>query len=181
MELTSTYIFSQVLIIGAYALMALTYYSVKRQNVLFLHFLASILTGGSLLLLNAYTGVAMTVVAIFRNFVFWFDEKKYGKSEKIYRKDWILLAVIFFAILVGTILTYDTPICLLVVFVTIFFTFSIWQKKTIVYKIMAIPIALLFIMYNIYIQSLFGAILEGMVLIFATTGFMLELRKKDKI
>jgi hypothetical protein len=37
---------------------------------------------------------------------------------------------------------------------------QIWQKKTSVYKVLGIPVGIIWVIYNIYIASIFGIILE---------------------
>ena len=60
------------------------------------------------------------------------------------------------------------------------YTYSVWQKKTSIYKLLGIPVGILWILYNIYVQSIFGIILESLLLICSTTGYILEV-KKNKI
>ena len=58
------------------------------------------------------------------------------------------------------------------------YTYSVWQKKTIVYKICGIFVSILWILYNIYVMSLFGIILESILLIASATGYFIELKSK---
>ena len=50
--------------------------------------------------------------------------------------------------------------------------------KTKIYKILGIPIGIMWIAYNVYIQSLFGIILETILLICSLTGYLLEMKKQ---
>ena len=54
-----------------------------------------------------------------------------------------------------------------------------WQKKTNVYKLLGIIVGFLWIWYNIYIMSVVGIILETILLICSTTGYLLEISKKE--
>ena len=129
--------------------------------------------------LNAWTGLAMCVVALIRNIIFLIDEKKNGKRESINRTDVIILVILYVISIISAILTYDGFLSLLSVFATALYTFSVWQKKTNIYKLLGIPIGILWVSYNIYIMSIFGIILEAILLICSITGYLLERRKQN--
>lgn len=174
-----TYILSQVFTIINYALLGVTYYAKDRKKILVIGFLSIIANAIAYILLNAWTGVAMCVVALIRNIIFWMDEKKNGKRETINKKDIIILVILYSTIIVSTIFTYDGFLSLLSVFATSTYTFSVWQKKTNIYKLLGIPVGILWILYNIYVKSIFGIILESILLICSISGYLLE-RKKLK-
>ena len=116
------------------------------------------------------------IVALIRNIIFIIDEKKNGKRDKINKTD-ISILIGLYVILGGfAILTYDGFLSLLSVFATMLYTYSVWQKKTIIYKFLGIPIGVLWVSYNIYVKSIFGVILEGILLICSVTGYILELK-----
>lgn len=174
-----TYILSQVFTIINYALLGVTYYAKDRKKILVIGFLSIVANAIAYILLNAWTGVAMCVVALIRNIIFWMDEKKNGKRETINKKDIIILVILYSTIIVSTIFTYDGFLSLLSVFATSTYTFSVWQKKTNVYKLLGIPVGILWILYNVYVKSIFGIILESILLICSISGYLLE-RKKCK-
>lgn len=178
MELTAQYIISQIFTIIMYVLLAITYYAKDRKSVLTLSFLSLIANGLAYALLSAYSGLAMCFLALIRNIIFLVDEKKNGKSENITKKD-IIILIILYAIAIGSaVFTYDGPLSLLSVVATMLYTYSVWQKKTNIYKLLGIPIGILWILYNIYVKSIFGIILESILLICSITGYILEIRKK---
>ncbi len=86
-----TYILSQVFIIINYILLALTYYAKDRNKVLILSFSSIVATGMSYIFLNAWSGLAMCVIALIRNIIFLLDEKKNGKRDTIDKKDIFIL------------------------------------------------------------------------------------------
>jgi len=174
MELTLTYIISQIFVVGMYATLAITYFLKDIKKILIFNLLGSVFIGIAYFLLSAYTGLAMTFVAIFRNIIFLIYEKEDEKSIRS-------LIVIYLIIIVVTIPTYAGFLSLLSVFATALFTFSLWQKKTIVYKILGIPVSLLWVFYNIYIMSLFGILLESGIIVFAIVGFIIELKRRSRI
>ena len=173
-----TYILSQIFTIIMYILLGLTYYSKERKKVLILNFLALIANGIAYIFLGAWTGLAMCAVALARNIIFLLDENKNGKREKINKSDIIILIILYVISIISAIYTYDGFLSLFSVFATMLYTFSVWQKKTSIYKILGIPIGILWILYNTYIMSIFGIILESVLFICSITGYILEKRNK---
>ena len=180
MELTLPYILSQVFIIINYALLAISYYCKDRKTVLVISFMAVIANGLSYVFLNAYSGLAMCILALIRNIIFLIDEKKNGKRDKIYKKDIIILVILYTIAIISAIFTYEGILSLLSVVGTMLYTYSVWQKKTIIYKFMCIPVGISWIIYNVYIMSIFGIILESVLLVSSTMGYILELKEKKK-
>ena len=80
MELSVTYVASQVFTIIMYALLAITYYVKNRKAILILNLISLIANGLAYVLLNAYSGLAMCIIALVRNIVFLVDEKRNGKK-----------------------------------------------------------------------------------------------------
>lgn len=173
-----SYILSQIFTIIMYALMGLSYYAKDRNNILKLSFLSLIANGIAYILLNAWTGFAMCVVALIRNIIFLIDERRNGKRETINKTDIIILTVLYTISIISAVFTYDGFFSLLSVLATLVYTFSVWQKKTNVYKLLGIVVGFLWIWYNIYIMSIVGIILETILLICSTTGYLLEISKK---
>ncbi len=177
MEISITYIISQIFTILTYGLLAISYYGKSRKNVLIISFLSVAANTIAYILLNAYTGVAMCIVALIRNIIFLIDERRNGESDKIYKKDIVILIILFGISIISSIFTYNGFYSLLVVFGTMIYTYSVWQKKTSVYKILGIPTEFLFVLYNIYIKSIFGVIAETILMICSITGYILEIKK----
>ena len=180
MELTITYILSQVFTIIMYILLATTYYLKDRKKILVLNFLGLVANIVVYILLNAWTGFAMTVVALIRNIIFILDENKNGKRQNITRADIIILVILYVISVVSAVFTYDGFFSLLSVFATMLYTYSVWQKNTKIYKLLGIPTGILWISYNVYIMSIFGIILESVLLICSIIGYVLETRKMNK-
>ena len=134
--ISTTYIISQVFVIIMYTLVSLTYYVSNRKTLLIMSFCAIVSEAIGYTLLHAYTGLAMCFVALIRNAIFLVDEKKNGKTETISKKDIAILLIIFSITIISSIFTYDGIFSLLSVFATMLYTYSMWQKKTITYKIL---------------------------------------------
>lgn len=181
MELTATYIISQIFAILMYALLASTYYLKNRKAVLTINILSMVAQAISFILLKAYTGLAMDVVAIIRNIIFMVDEKKNGKSERNTKKDIIILAALYIITIILSVFTYNGLPSLFSVLGTFLYTYSVWQKNTDTYKLLGIPTSMSWIAYNIYIKSIFGGILESIVLLCSGVGYILAKRKSNKV
>jgi len=180
MDWSITYILSQVFTITMYILLATTYYLKDRKKILVLNFLGLVANMVVYILLNAWTGLAMTVVALIRNIIFIIDENKNGKRQNITRADIIILVILYMISVVSAVFTYDGFFSLLSVFATMLYTYSVWQKKTKTYKLLGIPTGILWIAYNVYIMSIFGIILESVLLICSVIGYILEIKRTNK-
>lgn len=174
-----TYIISQIFTIITYVLLAISYYAKDRNKILTISFLSLIANGIAYIFLSAWSGFAMCIVALLRNIIFLVDERKNGKRETINKTDIMILIILYVISIISAIFTYDGFLSLLSVFATMLYTFSVWQKKTNIYKLLGIPIGILWILYNIYIMSIFGIILESILLICSITGYLIE-RKSGK-
>ena len=179
--MTVTYILSQVFIIINYICLVMTYQSKSRKNILIFSFGALIATGISYIFLSAYSGFAMVIVAIIRNIIFIVDEKKNGKNDKNTKKDYIILAILYSISIISAIFTYNGILSMMSVIATMLYTYSVWQKNTKVYKILGIPVGIIWIIYNIYIFSIFGIILEVVLAISAIVGYIKESKKDTTV
>ena len=171
MELTLTYILSQVFIILNYILLVISYQSKNRKHILMINIASLTSACISYIFLNAKTGIAMAIVSIIRNIIFIFNNEE---NNKITKKDIRILLFIYSLCIILAILTYETPLSLMSVFATMLYTYSVWQKSTKVYKWLGAPISLIWIIYNIYIKSLFGIILEIILMSAAIIGLIRE-------
>ena len=174
MELTVAYIMSQVFVIINKVLIMITYQLKSRKGILLVSLMALLANGVVYVLLSAWSGLAMVFVAIARNIIFMLDEKRNGKSEEITPKDVGILVVLYMISIISAIFTYEGVLSMMSVIATMLYTYSVWQKKTKVYKILGIIIESVWIIYNIYICSIIGAILNISLLISASIGLNRE-------
>ena len=180
MELTLTYVLSQAFVIINAILLMVTYQLKTRKAILTVSFMALFANGVAYVLLSAWSGLAMVFVAMMRNIIFMIDEKKNGKSNKITKKDIVILIILYAISIISAIYTYEGFLSLMSVFATMLYTYSVWQKKTSVYKILGIIIEVIWIIYNIYILSIFGIIVEIFLLISAIIGIIREYKTKKE-
>lgn len=179
MNLDTTYVLSQVFIIISYVFLISTYQLKSRKSILVFNFLSLLATGVSHFCLSAFSGLAMTCVAIIRNIIFLAQENK-GKSDKITNTDIVILIVLYAISIVSAIFTYEGIMSLMSVFATMIYTYSVWQKNTSVYKYLGIPVSTCWILYDIYITSWFGMLLESALMISAIIGIIRVHREQKK-
>ena len=180
MDWNVTYVLSQVFTILMYGLLAITYYVKNRKTVLVLSFLSLIANAIAYILLKAYSGLAMCVIALVRNIYFLMDEKKNGKQDEITKKDIFVLVILYIISIISAVLTYEGFLSLFSVFATTLYTYSVWQKKTSIYKLCGISVGILWVAYNLYVKSVFGVILEGILLISSMIGYRLKMKQRDE-
>ena len=180
MELTTQYIASQIITIFVYVFLSLTYCIKNRKLILTFCFLSNFLNGIAFILLGAYTSAAMSAISIFRDTIFLIDQKINGKSDKITKKDIFLLCLIYGISLVAIILTFKGFLSLLYAACTTIYTYSVWQKNNKIYRILGVPVSVLGILDSIYIKSIFGVILQTVVLVCSSIGAIKSNVKEHK-
>jgi hypothetical protein len=177
--MTTAYIISQVFVVVGYLLFAITYLLKNRVPILFINIISSIAYTLGYLFLNAWAGMAMNLFAVSRNAILLI-QNRYKKSTKTTKSDYIILAILCAVIIALAVVTYDGFWSLMSIFATILYTISTWHKNTRVYKIIGIFVSLFWLIYNIYVYSLFGIILESLVLVSIIIGNIYELKKNKK-
>jgi len=178
-ELTTTYILSQVVIIFVYIFLSLTYCVKNRKLILAFSFISNFLNSIAFILLGAYTSSAMCAISIFRDIIFIMNERKYGKSYNITKRDVALLALVYGMSIISIVLTFKGFWTLLYAAGSMLYTYSIWQKNNTIYRFMGIPVTLIVICDSIYIKSIFGVILQCVVLISSTIGFVSYMKEQN--
>lgn len=171
------YIVSQIFVIISYVLLSITYGLKNRKSILLFSFASLISNAIGFLCLSAWSGLAMSIVAIIRNVIFLIQSKK-DKSLKMTYIDLMVLISLFSISIVSAIFTYEGFLSLLSVAATMLYTYSVWQKNTKVYRIIGVPVSVLWICYNFFIKSIFGIILEGVLLVCEIIGVVNKTREE---
>jgi len=179
--MTIEYIISQILTVISYMFFASTYYAKDRKKVMPLNCVGKITIMIAYFLLGAWSGVAMQIVAIVRNIAFMINEKINGKSKKIDAADVIILLIVCIVSIILALNTYQGMFSLLPIIATLMYTYAVCQKNIKTYKLLGIPIEILWTIYNIYIKSILGIALEFVMLSSCITGYVLEVKRSKKI
>lgn len=182
MELSISYIFSQIFTVAEYGLLGASYLAKKRLFVVILDIVSMTCGIVAYILLGADLGLAMSVVILLANFYYLWDEHAHSEKERsvLHARDYVVLAVVLALIAVLAWLTYDGPLSLLSVAATVLYEVSIWQKSTKVYKFLGIPVALCWMSYNGVILSIFGVLCELVMLITSIVGYTREVKAQKR-
>lgn len=172
MNITWTYIWSQIFTVIEYSLLGATYFAKKRKLVVVLDTFSMLAGIAAYILLGADLGLAMSIVILLANFYYLYDESHRGKNHKLGLRDFIALGVVLAVIAILAVWTYDGPASLLSVAATVLYEISIWQNSTKVYKFLGIPVALCWMLYNTFIFSVAGILSEGIIFLAATVGYI---------
>ena len=172
MELSQSYIISQVCTIIMYTLLGITYQVKARKKLLILSIFSDAFQGIADLLLNAKSGFAMCVLAILRGIAITIIPNKI-KDEKTSRNAYLGVIIIFYiGVIISAIFTYEGIFSMLSILATVIYTYSIWQKNEKIYKALGTPVGICWIAYNIFVKSVFGVILESIILICSIVGYV---------
>ena len=163
MSISLPYIFSQILVIVYYLIYSYTFHLKDSKKILIFGIIATVISSISYLLLNAYTGMAMCFVAVIRNLLFTKD-----------KNNTFNLILIFVLTLFASIFTFNSYFCLFNIIATLIYTYALWQKNTKTYKLLGIIVNGLMIVYDIYIQSIFGVVLISVAFISSIVGYLKE-------
>lgn len=180
MEITTQYILSQIVTIFVYIFLGSTYCIKNRKLILAFSFLSNFLNAIAFVLLGAYTSSIMCTISILRDVIFMIDQKINRKSNKITKKDILILAFLYGISIISIIVTFKGVLTLLYAVGSMLYTYSIWQKNNKVYRFLGIVVTVLVICDSIYIKSIFGIILQGVVLITSIIGYISAVREENK-
>ena len=120
----------------------------------------------------------MTFVAIIRNIIFFCEEKKNQNSNKINKKDIYILIILYCFTAFFAIYTYEGFGSIFSILETVIYTFSVWFKNPKVYKYLGIPTSICCLSYHVYVRSVFGIILESILLITEIIGIVTHKEEK---
>lgn len=171
-----SFILSQIFVIIAVLLQGVSYLNKDKKKIMFLCTFYAIFYGLQYLLLGAMTGLAMNMVNIIRNIWFYYNAK--GKRKN---KPYMLLIILMLVATTG-MLTYANIYSLIPIAAASIITYSLWQSKTGVFRLLSLPISILWITYDIYCHSIFGVIAETVLLGFELLGiYKYDVKKKKRL
>ncbi len=164
-----TYVISQVFIVITYILLAISYRMKNRNSILICSFVSLIMAAISYLLLKAYMGLAMEIIAIIRNLIFIYEETN---NNNLHINDLFVLISLFTISIICAVCNYNGFLSLMSLFSSLLYTYSVWQKDTELYKVLGIPVSIFGIIYFLYVKSYFGFTLELLLMLFNMVGLI---------
>ena len=146
----------------------------RRSSILLTKFTSDVIWAAHYILIGAYSGAALNILAMARETVFYNKEKKWASS-----RIWLYL---FCALtMLSGFLTWEGPSSLLPSIGSVCAVISFWCTKPIHIRLLAGPAQLLWTIYNIVHRSLTGGISSGLSLLSVLIGLagdIYEMKKK---
>ena len=170
---TFNYVLSQILVIIAIGLYAFTFLLKTKKNILIFGLIGVVLNTISFVLLGAYTGAVVNLVAMVRSLWFFIEEKR-GK------RTWVSLTVVMILIIVATVFTYQNLIDLLPLIAGLTYAYTCWQKNVVLYRWSGVLVSVIYIVYDIYFKSIFGVVSESFAITCAVVGLIMGFIKNKK-
>lgn len=147
----------------------------KKEKIIFINMLANIMCAAQYFLLSAITGAVLSLINGLRCFVFYLIKKK-GKKPSIYTL--IIFEIISVA---GGIFTWQSAWSLIPIFVSMLFTFCMWQDNVQLIRIGSGVAGIGWTIYNIIVQAYIGAFQQFCQFISAGISFIREKRHRKKL
>ena len=179
-EFSISYVLSQIFSTIGYILLGCTFFLKNRKAILGIGLMSSIFIIIGYGFLNKYQGMAMVSVGIVANIMFFVDEQKNGRSNKILTKDVVMLIILLTYTTILTAITYTDLLSLFSVLGTVAWLISVWIKDVKKYKIIAIFTAIFWLGFNTYAMSISGIITEIILIIAAICGLVLHIKKEKQ-
>ncbi|MBO5344976.1 MAG: YgjV family protein [Clostridia bacterium] len=177
------YILSQVFVVLCYIALACSCLVKTRKTILIFSMFALAFNGASYVLLKAWMGFGVVCIAVVRNIIFMIQEK-YDKDDSYAWWEYVVLVFLIAVSVAVGIIAYDGFFSLFSLLSSVIYTVSIWQKNVGVYKYLGVASSVASIIYFAFIRSLFGFILETVMLGFLIAGiikYRLENKKKKEV
>lgn len=172
------FILSQIFVVLGMLFVALSLKSRNKNQILLYCLISSVMFVIQYLFLNALEGMFINALGVVRAVWFFIYDKK-GKPIPTYPL--IVLIALFLLVM---IFTYESVFCFAPFISASLLTYAMWDHRVIVYKICAIPISVCCIIYNVYVGSVLGYILDSVLLLIelcALAEYLIRIHKYKKI
>lgn len=161
-----TYWISQIVVVIAYIVLGIGLRKKERLQILTFSSFYQILMIIHYSLLLGIMGIIASIIALLRNFLFIYNEKK-GKRNP----SWILILFGIIAIVL-TVIFYESPADILPCILTLVGIFSYWCTNTKITRIGNLIISGCYIVYAISLNSWFTIICELYLVINTIIGYI---------
>lgn len=157
---------SQALVIIAYVLLGIGLQKKERIEILFFSSLYQIFMLISYILLLGTMGIISSIIALLRNFLLIYNERK-GKNTNSY---WILILFSLIAIIL-TIAFYESPVDIFPSILTLVGIYSYWSTSTKITRLGSLVTSGCYIVYSISLSSWFTIICEIYLVVNTIIGY----------
>jgi len=156
-----TYVIAQIIGYAAFIFSLIAFHRKNKNKILGNMIISNVLNLIHYLLLGAYSGCITKVLAIIRdNFIILKD-----KNKKLSSNIYLILFVMIYVI--AGIFTYNGVLSLLPLMAALIYIIFIWNGKELIIKKVAFGTYFLWLIYNIFVQSIPG-IISNIVSIIST-------------
>ena len=100
-----------------------------------------------------------------RNVLFFGQGKLLDKKPDLKKYEWVSLAFVWLLGVVGAVITWNGILGTFAIVAGMIYAYSIWQKNDKVYDVLGIFACVFLIIYNVFIGSLFGVIMETILML----------------
>ena len=171
--MTTTEIIAQIFSASAYLLFLFCYHGKSMKSILTVKLTADVLGTTGYLLLGAYSGMAMTIIAAVREIIYLNNDKKLFKHR-------IWMFIFMFISLSSAVITWKSFYSILPAAAGAISTYSLWQKNVKVARIIALLINILLFTYNLFVCSYAGMIGEMLGFISVTSALLVHKKNRKK-
>ena len=146
----------------------------KRSKIIGLQILSTSLFTIHYILLGAFTGAALNLIAVTRSIVFYNNDKKWAKSPA-----WLVFYIIIS--LVASIFTWESWYSILPAIALVLTTIANWMKSETKIRLISFPNSPCWLIYNAITGSVAGVVTECIVMTSLIIGIIrYDILKKDK-
>lgn len=149
----------------------------KHQQIVVCKLISEQVFAIQYVLLGAWTAVVLDFISVIRNLLFYYLVKKNRSTTPV------IIAFGLFVIVTG-IVTYDGPVSLLPIISKLLTTVSYGMKNEKLLRIITLPSCIFWIIYNLFVGSIGGALTDTMTLVsllFAIYKFDVKHQKKQTV
>ncbi len=153
--------------------MILSFWQKNRKNMLIFLMFDNLFYFVQYILLGAFSGAIVNVIGLFR--VLFFRKKD---ETKLFKSNLILYIIIFLYIVSGFV-SYSGINSLILIFVSIFYSYILWLDNPRHIRIGSAVMLLIWCIYNISVMAYVSAMFDGMLFVFAFMSFIkIDILKK---
>ena len=146
----------------------------KRSRIIGLQILSTSLFTVHYILLGAFTGAALNLIAVTRSIVFYNNDKKWAKSPA-----WLWFYIV--VSVVASVLTWENWYSILPAIALVLTTIANWMKSETKIRLISFPNSPCWLIYNAITGSVAGVVTECIVMTSLIIGIIrYDILKKEK-
>lgn len=174
---TFEYILSQIFVVLGSTSLAIAYFVKSKKKILMLNILATLFFISEYLLLKINFAVIINVIGLIRCIWFNIDDKKQNYQNYV---SLIVVLILCLAGFYGVRVWYDT----LPAIAALIITYGVWQNNVLTYRVCALAMDSLFLLFNIFNTLVAGIVIESIMCLAGILGiirYILQDLKNNKL